>query len=218
MAIDISIRNKAIRLRQSGYSIKEIAKKLKIAISTSSVWLREIKVSKSGKDRMAKHRELNRYRMSQVWIEKRQKRDAHYKTIAKNLISHAEISPNIAKILCSLLFWAEGSKAINHIAFTNSDPVMIKTFLALLRNSYPLDETKFHVSVHLHEYHDSDIILKFWSEITKVPLAQFIRPYLKPHTSLRKHLDYKGCITIRYYDAKIARELTAIYNALGDKY
>lgn len=117
-----------------------------------------------------------------------------------------------------MLFWAEGSKQINHIAFTNSDSSMIKTFLSLLRISYTLDESKFHVSVHLHEYHDPDTTLRFWSEATKIPLSQFIRPYLKPHTALRKHKDYKGCITVRYYDVKIARELTAIYNALGDKY
>ncbi len=95
---------------------------------------------------------------------------------------------------------------------------MIKVFISLLRNSYDLDESKFHISVHLHEYHDKDAIFQFWSDITKVPLDQFIRPYLKPHTGTRKHEDYKGCITIRYYDVKIARELTAIYNALGDKY
>lgn len=218
MAHDISIKHQAIRLRKAGYSIKEIAKKLHIAQSSSSIWLRDVIVPQSGQDRMMKHRMLNRYKMSQVWIKKREVQNDYYQKTATHLVSQAEITPDIAKILCSVLFWAEGSKLINHIAFTNSDPLMIKTFLGLLRNSYHLDETKFHVSVHLHEYHDRTQIMKFWSEITQVPLTQFIKPYLKPHTSNRKHSDYKGCITIRYYDVKIARELTAIYNAIGDKY
>ncbi len=156
--------------------------------------------------------------MSQSWIKKRQSQDLLFKAIASNLIQETEFTASINKVLASVLFWAEGSKHINHIAFTNSDPVMIETFITLLRASYQLDESKFHVSVHLHEYHNKADILNFWSRVTKISLTQFIRPYLKPHTSIRKHENYKGCITVRYYDVKIARELTAIYNALGDKY
>ncbi|MBP9670715.1 hypothetical protein KBD75_04940 [Candidatus Woesebacteria bacterium] len=73
MAYDLSIKQRATDLRKAGYSIKEIAKKLNIAISSSSVWLRDIKISRSGKDRMIKHKELNRYKLSQVWIKKRSK-------------------------------------------------------------------------------------------------------------------------------------------------
>ncbi|MEI8232954.1 MAG: hypothetical protein WCG44_04420 [bacterium] len=167
---------------------------------------------------MIEHKEQNRYKMQQVWIEKRSTELQKYLEIANKIILETEFNINISKILCSALFWAEGSKHINHIAFTNSDPIMIKTFLSLLRRSYKLDESKFHITVHLHEYHLKKDILEFWSGITQIPLKQFIKPYLKPHTSIRKHDDYKGCITIRYYDVQIARELTAIYNALGDKY
>lgn len=218
MAHDISIKQKAIKLRNAGYSIKEIAKLLNIAISSSSVWLRDVKVNSVGQKRMIEHKEQNRYKMQQKWIEKRNITNLMYQKYAIKLLASTDTSIHTAKILCATLFWAEGSKLINHIAFTNSDSIMIKTFLGLLRYSYHLDETKFHVSVHLHEYHDRTQILKFWSDTTQVPLTQFIKPYLKPHTSVRKHNDYKGCITVRYYDVQIARELTAIYNALGDKY
>lgn len=95
---------------------------------------------------------------------------------------------------------------------------MIMTFLSLLRQSFSLDEKKFHVSIHLHEYHDPELIKEFWINTTQIPVAQFIKPYLKPHTAIRKKDNYKGCITIRYYDVKIARELTAVYNALGEKF
>ncbi len=54
MAHDISIKLEAIKLRQAGYSIKEIAKKLNIAQSSSSVWLRNIKISESGFANMKK--------------------------------------------------------------------------------------------------------------------------------------------------------------------
>lgn len=218
MAHDISVKQKAIELRRAGHSIKEIAKLLNIAISSSSVWVRNVKVSPTGQDRMIKRKEQNRYKMQQKWIEKRNITNLSYQRYAKELMDRTTISLDLAKILCAILFWAEGSKHTNHIAFTNSDPIMINTFISLLRNAYDLDESKFHITVHLHEYHNKEQILRFWSVITKVPLKQFIKPYLKTHTAIRKHSDYKGCITIRYYDVQIARELTAIYNALGDKY
>ena len=218
MAHNISVKLEAIKLRKAGYSIKEIANKLNIAISSSSIWLRNVQITPTGQDRMIKHKEQNRYKMQQEWIAKRNNTSRVYQKSAKELIEHTNISPNVTKFICSTLFWAEGSKHTNHVAFTNSDPMMIKTFITLLRRSYNLDESKFRITVHLHEYHDKTQIMQFWSEITKVPLKQFIKPYLKPHTAIRKHDNYKGCITIRYYDVQIARELTAIYNALGDKY
>lgn len=163
--------------------------------------------------------ETKRYKMSQTWIKKRQQQNDQYQHIASQLLNRINIlDPYVSKIITASLFWAEGSKSINHIAFTNSDPKMIKTFMSLLRNSFHLDESKFHISVHLYEYHDPARMIKFWSEITNIKLGQFIKPYLKPHTSFRKHDNYKGCITVRYYDVKIARELTAIYNELGDMF
>ncbi len=168
---------------------------------------------------MQKHKEVNRYKMSQRWQEKRTSIKKYYHDIAKLIVQDQQVgNQNVIKIICSMLFWAEGSKKINHIAFTNSDPGMIKTFIGLLRTSYTLDESKFHVSVHLHEYHNPNEVIEFWSKTTKIPRVQFIKPYCKPHTAIRKRHDYKGCITIRYYDVKIARELTAIYNAFGEQF
>lgn len=218
MAYDITIKNKAKTLRKAGYSIKEIANTLNIAQSSSSLWVRDVKITTSGKSRMIKMHELKRYKMAQSWIKKRDAMNRNFSKLASIILGKTNIEKNIAKIICATLFWAEGSKKINHIAFTNSDPIMIKTFLGLLRKSYSLDESKFHVSVHLHEYHNPEMILGFWSTATQIPLSQFIKPYLKPHTSKQKHDNYNGCITIRYYDVKIARELTAIYNALGERY
>lgn len=218
MAHDISIKEKAKELRQAGYSIKEISKVLNISQSTSSIWVRNIKVSSVGKSRMIERQELKRYKMSQAWKRKTEEQNAKFNHQANTLISNVIINESISKIICSTLFWAEGSKNINHIGFTNSDPLMIVTFLSLLRQSFRLDESKFHVSVHLHEYHEKNTTVRYWSDLTSIPLDQFIKPYLKPHTAKRKKPEYMGCITIRYYDYKIARELTAIYNALGCKY
>ncbi len=217
MAYSLEIKNKAIELRKAGYSIKEIARTLTIAVSTSSIWLRKTPISSAGKNRMQKQSSINRYKMSIFWNKKRLKRLLFHQKKAQKILKQVIFTKSINKLICAVLFWAEGSKNTNHIAFTNSDPRMIEVFLNLLRQSYDLDESKFHVSMHLHEYHDLQRSFNFWSKVTKINRLQFIKPYIKPHTGFRKKLGYKGCITIRYYDSEIARELTALYNSLPSK-
>lgn len=217
MAYDNSIKQHAIKLRKSGYSIKEISNKLNIAISTSSVWVRDIVIQPHGLNRMQKRYELKRYKMSQRWIDKnRQKYLTNYLD-AKTLLSSIDLkNKNIAKLICAILFWAEGNKDYSHIRFTNSDPAMIATFLSHFRRGFVADESKFRACVHLHEYHNSKEIHHYWSNITKIPLSNFRKAYLKPHTGKRKKIDYKGCITVYYFSSSIAHELQALYNAVSD--
>lgn len=94
---------------------------------------------------------------------------------------------------------------------------MIFTFISLLRKSFTVDESKFRALVQLHEYHEENKIINFWSKITKIPVSQFTKSYLKPNTSKVIRKDYKGTLRIVYYNSQIAHELKAIYNAVTDK-
>lgn len=85
-----------------------------------------------------------------------------------------------------------------------------------MRFSFPIEEDKFRAMVHIHEYHNERLIKKFWSKITKIPLSQFSASYQKPHTKKRKRPGYKGSLRIRYYNAKISRELHAIYETFAE--
>jgi len=49
-------------------------------------------------------------------------------------------------------------------------------------------------------------------------LSQFQKSFQKQNSGKRKHEDYQGCIAVTYYDAKIAKELEAIYNAFTIKF
>ncbi len=93
------------------------------------------------------------------------------------------------------------------------DPSLIALFLDLLRKGFKINESKLRILMHLHNYHDEVIQKEFWSIVTNIPFAQFHQSYWKPNTGKRKHAHYPGCIALSYYDAKIAKELKAIYNA-----
>lgn len=176
MAHSMEIKEKAVELRRAGYSIKEIARILSVAVSTSSVWLRAVAISREGKCRMQEQSSTYRYRMSLRWNQKRLEKSLLHQKKVQNILKKISFTNQINKLICAVLFWAEGSKKTNHVAFTNSDPKMISYFLSLLRQSYDLDENKFRVSVHLHEYHGLVETLNFWSKVTGVAKTRFIKP------------------------------------------
>lgn len=217
MSYPVELKQKAISLRSQGYSIKEIARKLDISVSTASGWLRKVILESKAKARLKKRKLLGYYKTSQRWQRKKSEQEKRVQLKVKKVFAPARPDKNTYKIFCSLLFWAEGTKTGSYVSFINSDPQMIAVFLKLLRASFPLTEEKFRAMVHIHEYHDEKEILKFWSEKTNIPLSQFSKSYLKPHTKKRKKPGYMGSLRVRYYDAEIARELRAIYNNMLTK-
>lgn len=112
------------------------------------------------------------------------------------------------------MYWCEGGKNEKFgIHFTNSDPYLVKTFLYFLRRGYKLKENKLKVCIHLHEYHDVKKQLAFWSQTTKIPKGQFVKPYIKPHTGKVVRENYQGCISIRYYSTDLARKILMLGKA-----
>ena len=113
-----------------------------------------------------------------------------------------------------MLYWCEGEKHSPAMRFTNSDPQMLNFFLKLFRSAFKIDESKLRVCLHLHEYHDQRQQKIFWSKITGIPEVQFSKIYLKPNTGLSKKEGYPGCVSLRYFDHKIALELEALSRLL----
>lgn len=215
MAYPLEFKEKAVNLRKRGYSIKEVAKTMDISQSTSSHWLRDIKLNKKARERLKKRRLIGQYKAHLTQKIKRQEKTEKFKDKAAETLSGIRFNTSIIKLLCSILFWTEGAKSTSHITFVNSDPNMVATFTKLLRLSFEVDEKKFRALVHIHEYHNDKEIKKFWSKISGIPLSQFNKSYQKPHTQKRKRKDYKGCLVVRYYDYRIALELNMIYNVFA---
>lgn len=218
MKYQLELREEAKRLRQKGFSLKEIAEKLKIAKSTASVWLRDIILDSKVQKRLKERQLLGQYKTIQIKKAKREKLLSYYKKEALKQISQIKFSRKIYKLLCALLFWCEGGKNTqSHVQFINSEPLLIKTFVSLLRSAFEIDEKKFRVLMHLHEYHNEEKQKKFWSETTGIPETQFTKTYWKPHTKKRERNGYQGCVRVSYYDAHVARQLHSWYNAFAEE-
>ena len=108
------------------------------------------------------------------------------------------------KIAGAMLYWGEGAKKGFGIDFANSDPEMIKLFLKFLRQICGVSESRLRVYLYAHEHQNLKDLKDYWNKVTKIPLTQFSKPYIRkanPNLSGRKMP--KGLVHIRYYDKKL---------------
>ncbi|MBI2314785.1 hypothetical protein HYU93_01875 [Candidatus Daviesbacteria bacterium] len=91
MPYPIELKEKAITLRKRGYSIKEVAAKLNIAKSTSSVWLSHIILSISAQKRLAKRRILGQYKSIFIRKVAREKHREILENMASQMLSTISI-------------------------------------------------------------------------------------------------------------------------------
>lgn len=218
MAYPSGVKNNAVTLRKSGYSLNEIQRAMNVPKNTLSVWMRDISLSVKAKMKLS-----TKIRHGQLIASENKKRKIQtdldqYLLAGQKLVNKFSINKNNSLLLCSLIYWCEGAKDIySGVRFMNSDPNLIKTFLLLLRNSFVLNENKFRACLHLHKYHDIKIQIQFWSDATKIPTHQFIKPFSKANTGKRIRDGYNGCISIRYHDVNLARRLLMVARAFMDK-
>ncbi len=204
-------------MRKKGLSVNAISSKLGVSKSSVSLWVRDIKLPRSAQIKIRQSLS-NGQRVASV---AKKAKTALSLTTAKEeamqaVKSSQPIDASTALIFCSLLYWCEGSKSHNdkELTFSNSDPLLIGAYISLLRRAFPLDESRLRVLLHLHEYHDERAQLGYWSGITGIPISQFLKTYLKPHTGKRSRPDYPGCAQIRYYDVRVARKVYATARAV----
>lgn len=218
MSYPIKIIEEARRLRRLGLSLGELSVRFKISKSTASLWTSKEKLSKSGTNRIIKRQNIAR-KKAFLTLENR-RNVIRNEILKKSKISLSKIrfTTPLNKLILSIFMWTEGEKGtFKRLGFVNSDPKMISTYLSLLRSSFTLNESKFRALVHIHEYHNEEDVIQFWSGLTKIPKSQFTKSYLKPHTGKRIRPNYMGSIRINYNDYKVAREIASLYNMLADK-
>lgn len=212
-------KEEAITLRKQGFSLREISLKLGVSKSSASLWMRDVPLSKHAQKILD-----DKFTNGQLAAQKSKRAETDRRLIVAKEIGHrtvqsAEMDSDAKRILCAMVYWCEGAKSRNDqsFIFTNSDPTLVRTFLGLFRKGFVLDEKKFRVAMHLHDYHDEKKQLLFWSKVTNIPLPQFLRSYRKPHTGKQIHEGYAGCISVRYHDVEVAREIQAIARAFMAK-
>lgn len=212
-------KEKALLLRKSGFSLSEISKTLHVSKSSASIWVKDVLLSKQAKQKIERNRADARERAATTHRKRVDKKLADAELYGKEVVKRASMNADTARLLCAIMYWCEGTKIRRSeiLGFTNSDPLVIASFLKLLRMGFEIDERKLRMALHVHDYHDADTQLRFWSKVTTIPLSQFHRPYRKPHTGIRTREGYQGCVSVRYLNVDFGRRLEAIAIAFLNK-
>lgn len=216
MQAKLSEKEIAIKLRKQGRTYPEICRQLNIAKGSCSLWLSGVKLNARAQKRIEKLKELSRAKGRLMAKNNRDLRDKQIKERVGHVIKDLVLNERVRKIICAVLYWAEGQKHTSSLAFTNSDPVMVRTYLRLLRTAFLIKESKLSAWLHLHDYHNEKTQKAFWSEVTGISMDR-ISIYHKPNSSKNIRSGYPGCIAIRYGDVKLAKEIEFLYKLFADK-
>ncbi|GIK83431.1 MAG: hypothetical protein BroJett025_00530 [Patescibacteria group bacterium] len=216
MISNSSKKTEAIVLRKAGRSLRQISEELCISKSTASLWVRNIELDEKALAKIKNSTLAGQQRAIQTRKLKKKMAQEEIKKAAGRVFTEMNPSKEFLKLVGAVLFWTEGSKSGSFVSFINSDSKMIELFLFTLRTAFKIDESKLRALVHFHEYHEESELKKYWSLVTGIPVNQFSKSYKKPNTGIRKKAGYLGSLRIRYYDVKVAQELTEIYTMLPE--
>ena len=103
------------------------------------------------------------------------------------------------------LYWAEGARTSRthrreNVTFVNSDPGMIRIFLAWL-DLLEVERERLRFRVMIHETADVAAAERYWADLVGVDRPRFNKTTLKKHNpkTVRKNVGetYRGCLVIR---------------------
>ncbi len=192
-----SVVSEARELREKQLSLYEISKLLNVPSSSVRNWCIDLRIDRK-----------------QSLITNNKLRREKTKRLDLNLVPEQKaISSDMAKFLAALLYGCEGAKypATNIIAFVNSDPSLVKTFLFLLRKGFKLDENKLRVQLQIHNTHTYSKLIKYWSRLLEIPTGKFLKPTVTQPRGKMKRQNYPGTCSLRYIDNKIQLRLLGIF-------
>jgi transcriptional regulator with XRE-family HTH domain len=163
-AVKTAERLEARRIRrEEGASMKTIATRLGVSVSSVSLWVRDIELSPS-------QRAALRNKISGGWsanaIAARRRRRLSQEG-GRALVRDAD-PLFVAGIM---LFWAEGAKARNEAGIVNSDPELVRFFVRFLRRFYGVPDDRFRVACNLFADHlaRQREIEQFWLDTLELP-------------------------------------------------
>lgn len=215
-------KSDAIRLRKKGVSITEIEKKLSIPKSTLSGWLKGIALSEKQKERLS-----NRKREALVYARKKavawhngQKEIRLQEADRSAMETFKRISiadPAVLELAAAILYLGEGSKKNIETSLGSSDPLILRFFIAILRNIYKINDDKMRCELYLRADQDPDQIKRFWSDVLQLPIENFRQVNIDKRTiGTVTYSDYKGVCNIRCGNVAIQRKLVALSRLFCD--
>jgi transcriptional regulator with XRE-family HTH domain len=198
--------------KQKGLSIKEIAKRLGVAKSSVSRWVRDIKLTRRQHNKLRK----NVRRASDSNIEKWKEIRATHQENGRRKAREKNLLHSIG----CMLYWAEGWKRnnVNDVAFSNSDVQMLRLFIKFLRECFGVATERILIAINCYtDVYSKDEIERYWISklgLNRSCLRKTMINKKSSHSKGKrsKMLEYGTC-KIMVHDVRI---IQSIYGAIQE--
>ena len=192
-------KEESVRLRKQGYSYNDILKKVPVARSSISLWLKDLPLTKKEKRCLKRRRDKNishgRIKAAAAHRTNRLERE---KVIFKK--AQKEFGQYIGSPLFQVgigLYWAEGARRNTFFAFSNSDYRMINIMLIWIQKYLGVDKSAINARLYIHKTYAHENCELFWEKHTGIPMQNFRKTIYKPDSKLvKKRPNYKGVLRI----------------------
>ena len=223
-----SLRERARGLRRTGLTYSEIREALGVDLpkSTLSNWVSDILLTPEQEERIVEkdHEAARRGRASGLWggaagfnKEMKRRRMEAAQEQAAPIAARLAQNREALMLMASALYMGEGAKADGAFGFANSDPRILQAWLAVLRNTFDIDESKFRCQLMITEGMDEELLKGYWSEVTGIPTSQFMKGSVRKDSGGRKREGYKGVCLVHYFSVEVRRMLDAIGQGVIDE-
>ncbi|MFF8680319.1 terminase gpP N-terminus-related DNA-binding protein [Streptomyces sp. CA-100214] len=195
------VRTKARELRLQGWTYDQIEAELGCSKSSVSLWVRDLP---KPEPRYTPHEQQALMRAGLARLRSSQDEERQ-QTKAAAQLAIGDLSARELFLVGVGLYWAEGGKdkpydRRENVTFVNSDPDMIKVFLAWLR-LLEVERERLRFTVMIHENADVAGAEQFWAELVRADRSAFNKTTLKRHNpkTVRKNVgdSYRGCLVIK---------------------
>jgi transcriptional regulator with XRE-family HTH domain len=174
-------RDVARKLRREGLSMREIERRLGVARSTVSLWVREIELTDHQREELHARGLSARSRARRIYYRARRR---VYQEEGRAVARRAEPFHEAG----CMLFWAEGSRQRNVAQFTNSDPAMMAFFMGFLRRYFELPDDAMSVACNLFSDHEERQrqIEDFWLATLDLPRSRMTKTMVNKYSRYSK--------------------------------
>ena len=178
------------QLRGVGLSYGEIRSIVPVAAATLSTWCRDVALTPAQRqaidDRTLRgggRRDTQRRRRLAVEEIRRS--------------AAAEVPALISDPLWlagTILYWAEGAKTTRKLDLGNTDPEILRLFIAWVRRHHD-PAVEFSLALHLHEMNDERAARRFWEHELGLSTLTWQKTFVKPKGTghRRNHLPWGVC-------------------------
>jgi transposase-like protein len=197
--------------RQEGAPIKEIARRVGVAASSVSRWVRDIELTPAQEQELLRRNPAYNRQLSGTAIQAANRRAERvaYQEEGRNLARQRE-SCHVAGCM---LYWAEGEKDRNTLRFYNSDPEMVRFFVLFLRKYFDLRDEEIRITCNLFADHIRRQleIEQFWLDVAQLSKRSLCKSYVNVYS---KHSKKKRTNRLPYGTVRVTVNRTRIVQSI----